>query len=52
MSIIGSDNKEYIYLLKGQEDKRQDERVIQFIYLVNLNSFLIKFINNIFFIYV
>ena len=36
MSIIGSDNKEYIYLLKGQEDKRQDERVIQFIYIVNL----------------
>ena len=34
--MIGSDNKEYIFLLKGHEDLRQDERVIQIFNLVNL----------------
>ena len=36
MSMIGTDNKEYMFLLKGHEDLRQDERVIQIFYLVNL----------------
>ena len=36
ISMIGSDNKQYIYLLKGLEDLRQDERVIQIFNLVNL----------------
>ena len=34
--MIGSDNKEYLFLLKGHEDLRQDERVIQIFNLVNL----------------
>jgi FKBP12-rapamycin complex-associated protein len=29
ISLIGSDNKEYKYLLKSREDLRQDERMIQ-----------------------
>ena len=34
--MIGSDSKEYLFLLKGHEDLRQDERVIQIFNLVNL----------------
>lgn len=33
--ITGSDGKEYMFLLKGHEDPRQDERVMQFFGLVN-----------------
>ena len=33
---MGTNNKEYIYLLKGHEDLRQDERVIQIFNLMNL----------------
>ena len=33
--IVGSDGKQYYFLLKGHEDLRQDERVMQFIQLVN-----------------
>ena len=36
ISMIGTNNKEYIYLLKGHDDLRQDERVIQIFNLVNL----------------
>ena len=36
ITMIGTNNKEYSYLLKGQEDLRQDERVIQIFNLVNL----------------
>ena len=36
ISMIGTNNKEYIYLLKGYDDLRQDERVIQIFNLVNL----------------
>ena len=35
LSIKGSDGKEYQYLLKGHEDLRQDERVMQLFGLVN-----------------
>ncbi|KAI9000239.1 armadillo-type protein [Gaertneriomyces semiglobifer] len=35
LTIIGSDGKEYQYLLKGHEDLRQDERVMQLFGLVN-----------------
>ncbi|KAL1936471.1 hypothetical protein VTP01DRAFT_605 [Rhizomucor pusillus] len=35
LTIIGSDGKEYMYLLKGHEDLRQDERVMQLFGLVN-----------------
>ena len=38
--IYGSDGKEYHYLLKGHEDLRQDERVMQLFSLVN------KILNN------
>lgn len=34
-SIRGSDGKSYMFLLKGHEDLRQDERVMQFFSLVN-----------------
>ena len=33
--IYGSNNKEYVYLLKGHEDIRQDERAMQLFGLVN-----------------
>ncbi len=33
--VVGSDGKQYHFLLKGHEDLRQDERVMQFIELVN-----------------
>ena len=33
--IIGSDGRRYMYLLKGHEDLRQDERVMQLFRLVN-----------------
>ena len=36
ISMMGTNNKEYIYLLKGHEDLRQDERVIQIMNLMNL----------------
>lgn len=35
LSIFGSDGQEYQYLLKGHEDLRQDERVMQLFGLVN-----------------
>ncbi|KZV96365.1 FAT-domain-containing protein [Exidia glandulosa HHB12029] len=35
MSLKGNDGREYEYLLKGHEDLRQDERVMQFFGLVN-----------------
>ena len=36
MTMIGTDNKEYMFLLKGHEDLRQDERVMQLFDLVNI----------------
>ena len=33
--MFGSDGREYIFLLKGHEDIRQDERVMQLFGLVN-----------------
>ena len=35
ISIYGTNNKEYSFLLKGNEDLRQDERVMQLLNLVN-----------------
>jgi len=35
LSFIGTDNKEYKYLLKSHEDLRQDERIIQVFSYVN-----------------
>ena len=35
VKIIGSDHKTYRFLLKGHEDLRQDQRVMQFFELVN-----------------
>lgn len=35
LTIIGSDGKDYVYALKGHEDLRQDERVMQLFGLVN-----------------
>eukprot|EP00178_Gracilaria_changii_P005125 TRINITY_DN182_c0_g1_i3.p1 TRINITY_DN182_c0_g1~~TRINITY_DN182_c0_g1_i3.p1 ORF type:complete len:2630 (+),score=297.38 TRINITY_DN182_c0_g1_i3:758-8647(+) len=35
LSVIGSDGEEYQFLLKGHEDLRQDERVMQVFSLVN-----------------
>ncbi|CAG8540856.1 14593_t:CDS:10, partial [Acaulospora colombiana] len=35
LNLIGSDGKEYQFLLKGHEDLRQDERVMQLFGLVN-----------------
>ena len=35
LCIIGSNGKEYLFLLKGHEDLRQDERVMQLFSLVN-----------------
>ena len=35
LCIYGSDEKEYYFLLKGHEDLRQDERVMQLFSLVN-----------------
>ncbi|KAI8925792.1 armadillo-type protein [Entophlyctis helioformis] len=35
LNMVGSDGKEYQYLLKGHEDLRQDERVMQLFGLVN-----------------
>ena len=35
LSIVGSDGQEYSFLLKGHEDLRQDERVMQLFGLVN-----------------
>ena len=32
---MGSDGREYVFLLKGHEDLRQDERVMQLFGLVN-----------------
>jgi FKBP12-rapamycin complex-associated protein len=33
--VYGSDSREYMFLLKGHEDIRQDERVMQLFGLVN-----------------
>lgn len=35
LTIHGTDSKEYNFLLKGKEDLRLDERVMQFLNLVN-----------------
>merc|ERR1719487_2919091 len=35
MRILGQDGAEYVFLLKGHEDLRQDERVMQLFGLVN-----------------
>ena len=35
LTMIGSDQKNYLFLLKGHEDNRQDERVMQFFGLIN-----------------
>ena len=35
LSIFGSDGAEYVFLLKGHEDLRQDERVMQLFGLIN-----------------
>ncbi|CAH8842375.1 unnamed protein product [Trichobilharzia szidati] len=35
LTIMGSDGHQYVFLLKGHEDTRQDERVMQFFGLVN-----------------
>ena len=35
LSMIGTDDKEYLFLLKGHEDLRQDERAMQLFNLVN-----------------
>lgn len=35
LAVLGSDGVEYIFLLKGHEDLRQDERVMQLFGLVN-----------------
>ena len=35
MSMMGDDGREYVFLLKGHEDIRQDERVMQLFGLVN-----------------
>lgn len=35
LTIFGDDGKEYNFLLKGREDLRLDERVMQFFSLVN-----------------
>ena len=36
MTMIGTDEKEYMFLLKGHEDLRQDERAMQLFDLVNI----------------
>ena len=35
LTIVGGDGRKYMFLLKGHEDLRQDERVMQFFSLVN-----------------
>jgi len=35
MQVFGDDGREYMFLLKGHEDIRQDERVMQLFGLVN-----------------
>lgn len=35
MYFVGSNGKDYMFLLKGHEDLRQDERVMQLFGLVN-----------------
>ena len=35
LTMIGSDSREYLFLLKGHEDNRQDERAMQLFGLVN-----------------
>ena len=35
LTILGGDGRKYMFLLKGHEDLRQDERVMQFFSLVN-----------------
>lgn len=37
LTIHGSDGEDYAFLLKGHEDLRQDERVMQVIALIVLN---------------
>jgi serine/threonine-protein kinase mTOR len=35
ITLKGNERKDYVYLLKGHEDLRQDERVMQLFGLVN-----------------
>ena len=35
LAVMGSDGREYVFLLKGHEDLRQDERAMQLFGLVN-----------------
>ncbi|VDK46575.1 unnamed protein product, partial [Dibothriocephalus latus] len=35
LTILGSNGQNYVFLLKGHEDTRQDERIMQFFGLVN-----------------
>ena len=35
LTMIGSDSKEYFFLLKANEDLRQDERAMQILHLIN-----------------
>ena len=47
MKLTGSDGEEYSFLLKGHEDLRQDERVMQLFGLVNalLKSEMLNFLD-------
>ena len=36
LTMIGSDGRRYQFLLKGKEDLRQDERVMQLFFLINI----------------
>lgn len=42
LTIHGSDGEEYAFLLKGHEDLRQDERVMQVISSFHLDFFLMN----------
>jgi FKBP12-rapamycin complex-associated protein len=41
LTIHGSDGEDHAFLLKGHEDLRQDERVMQVIYLLHVEIFII-----------
>ncbi|KAL0226187.1 hypothetical protein P9112_013511 [Eukaryota sp. TZLM1-RC] len=43
LTITGSDGNKYLYLLKGREDLRQDERVMQLYGLINSLMFQAKY---------
>ena len=46
LSMIGTDDKEYLFLLKGHEDLHQDERAMQLFNLVNTILANNKFTSN------